>query len=305
MLDIRDPEIFRTILDSIQTGVYLVDRERKILFWNEGAARITGYQRHEVVGHFCHESILANCDDHGCGLCGNACPLAITIHEGRSKEAHAYFRHKAGHRIPVHVWAVPIRNQHGSIYGAAESFEALSGGATRNRHSSLAAYGCIDEATGIANQSFTHFHLRENLATFNEYRVPFGVVSIQVHRLADFRAAYGREAVDNVLGVIADSVRVSIRPTDFLGRWADDQFLVIALNCNSSGLEKVIQRMRRIVSQAEIQWWGDALSISTIILRTSAQTGDTLDSLLGRVHAAITQPAARSAAASTGPTKEP
>jgi hypothetical protein len=41
MTELQDPTIFRTVLDSLQTGVYLIGRDRKILFWNDGAERIT------------------------------------------------------------------------------------------------------------------------------------------------------------------------------------------------------------------------------------------------------------------------
>ena len=42
MPELQDPDIFRTILESLQTGVYVVGRDGRILFWNEGAEKITG-----------------------------------------------------------------------------------------------------------------------------------------------------------------------------------------------------------------------------------------------------------------------
>jgi two-component system, cell cycle response regulator len=49
------PEIFHVVLESLQTGVYFVDRNRRTLFWNEGAEKITGYLRHDGVGRFCRD----------------------------------------------------------------------------------------------------------------------------------------------------------------------------------------------------------------------------------------------------------
>jgi PAS domain-containing protein len=37
----EDPEICRTVLESMQSGIYLVDRSEESRFWNEGAERIT------------------------------------------------------------------------------------------------------------------------------------------------------------------------------------------------------------------------------------------------------------------------
>jgi diguanylate cyclase (GGDEF)-like protein/PAS domain S-box-containing protein len=278
-----DPNIFRAILDSLQIGVYLLDRSSRIVFWNRGAERITGYQRHEVVGHLCQENILPDCGDHGCGLCGAVCPLALTIHEGKPKEAHVHFRHHAGHRVAMQVWAVPVRDENGTAIGVAESFHELKSTSDRNRRQvMLAAHGCLDATTGVANMDFTHFHLRENLASFNEYHLPFGIVGVRIDNMEHFKAAYGRVATDEVLNLIAESARNSIRPTDFLGRWAENQFLIIALNCTRPGLTKVVERLKKVTTHLELKWWGDKLEISTSIGAASAETNDTVESLLAR-----------------------
>ena len=59
MSELDNPEIFRSILETLPTGVYLVDRDRKILFWNRAAENVTGYLRQDVVGHFLREHLLA------------------------------------------------------------------------------------------------------------------------------------------------------------------------------------------------------------------------------------------------------
>ena len=33
-----DPEFYKELLDHMSDGVYFVDRERRIQYWNEGAA---------------------------------------------------------------------------------------------------------------------------------------------------------------------------------------------------------------------------------------------------------------------------
>ena len=49
-------ELYLSILDNIQDGVYYVDIHRKIKFWNKGAEQITGYQADEMLGLECSES---------------------------------------------------------------------------------------------------------------------------------------------------------------------------------------------------------------------------------------------------------
>jgi PAS domain-containing protein len=78
MPNLQDPEIFRTVLDSLQIGVSVADRSGKILFWNQGAERLTGHKRHEMVGGSHRENILVQCNDQGCVACGATCPISRT-----------------------------------------------------------------------------------------------------------------------------------------------------------------------------------------------------------------------------------
>ena len=114
MSELLDPEIFRTVLDALQTGVSVADRNGKILFWNQGAERLTGHKRHEVVGRSCRDNILLQCDDQGCIACGGTCPITSTLHEGKPQEAKMQLRHKEGYPVHVLMRAAPLRDPHGS-----------------------------------------------------------------------------------------------------------------------------------------------------------------------------------------------
>ena len=71
-------ELYLSILDNIQDGVYYVDIHRKIKFWNKGAEQITGYQADEMLGLECPESKLNHIDEFGNHLCVTGCPLFAT-----------------------------------------------------------------------------------------------------------------------------------------------------------------------------------------------------------------------------------
>src|SRR5579872_5777924 len=77
MSELQDPEIFRTVLDTLQTGVSVTDRNGRILFWNQGAERVTGHKRHEVVGRGCRDNILIHLTTRVVLLATLPVPLAI------------------------------------------------------------------------------------------------------------------------------------------------------------------------------------------------------------------------------------
>src|ERR1022692_586604 len=114
------------LLDSLHDGVYFVDRERKILYWNKGAELLTGFSASEVVGRSCFDNILMHVSAGGCSLCLNGCPLGKTIEDGQRRESEIFLRHKLGHRVPVSVRAAPITDNQGTIVGGGEVFSDIS-----------------------------------------------------------------------------------------------------------------------------------------------------------------------------------
>ena len=290
MSEFENPEIFRVVLESLQTGVYFVDRDQRILFWNQGAEKITGYLRQEVVGCFCRENLLAIGDSKKNVLSDAADSLNMVLRDGKATISEVSLRHKSGHRIFVRLRAVPIRNAHGTIIGAAESFdESLSASDWDRRQRKLADYGCLDEASGVLSKGVTLAHLRENIATFTEHHVPFSVLCIEVDRMDNMRATYGLPVVASVLQVVGQTLENSLRPTDFLGRIAENRFLAVLTECGPADIEKTAKRVRKMVSSSEIKWWGDEWSVTASFGGATVQHGDTSESILERAEKSLAE----------------
>src|SRR5271168_3311386 len=100
-----DPETYRDILDGLQVGVSVLDLERKIVFWSDGAEQISGYARIEVLGHLCTDNILLDCNQNQCEMCSEKCPIETAMRDARPAEAISFIHHKSGHRIPVRSWS--------------------------------------------------------------------------------------------------------------------------------------------------------------------------------------------------------
>ena len=113
MLNLEDPQLLRAILDNLQTGLFVTDREHRIVFWNDGAEKITGFMRHEVLGHRCHGTVDTRHDRKVCPFCGTGNAPDKTLSNGMVVDSQIYLQHKAGYTLPVHARAVPIRDSHG------------------------------------------------------------------------------------------------------------------------------------------------------------------------------------------------
>ena len=144
---------YKTLLDSLYDGVYYLDRDRTITFWNKGAERLTGYRKEDVIGRKCNEDILAHMDDGGQNLCELACPAEQAISDGQTRETEVYLRHKEGHRVPVLVRVSPIRDRAGLIVGAVQVFsDNFSKLEMKRRIEDLHKQSMLDPLTKVANR---------------------------------------------------------------------------------------------------------------------------------------------------------
>jgi len=283
MSELDNPEIFRAVLESLSLAVSVLDRNGRITFWNQEAAHVTGYMEHEIIGRSYEDTVLCHQDDRGMEQHSVLSPFMSILHAAKAAILKTHLRHKRGYSFPVMIHIMPIRDENGAWIATAVSFDAP---ASRTEAShlgrNLPPVAALDASTGLANHSFTLFHLRESLASFAELHVPFGILRVKPDELEHFRAAYGREASDALLSVIAQMLANSFRPGDFVGRWAADEFLVILKSCTRAGVKSVYERIRSTIGAAEIRWWGELLSVPLSLGHTAVEIEDNVDSLLQR-----------------------
>jgi len=177
---------------------------------------------------------------------------------------------------------------HGSIVGAVEVFaEQQPTASPDHREDSLNLPGCFDEVTGVASQVMMQSLLRQTVATFSEVQVPFGILFFRLEGLENFRARFGTPAASSLLRVVAHTLEGALWRTDFVGRWVDDQFLVILSGCREEALNSVRERVRRMLANDGIEWWGERRWLPVSIGQATAEAGDTLESLIARAQRSL------------------
>jgi diguanylate cyclase (GGDEF)-like protein/PAS domain S-box-containing protein len=294
MLDLQNAEIFRAALESLQTGVCVVDLDRNIRFWNDGAERISGYLRQDVLGRFCGEILLVKFHENKVALCEQSCPLVAAMRDGKPRESRVYLHHKSGYAVPIILRAVPIRDVHGHVIGAVESFVERPCAATRRRpESDLAVGHGLDAITQLPDYPFTESYLNDRLKFASEHAIPFGLLCIQLDKLDSLTLTHGLDAAEAILNVVAHTLRNALDPQDFLGRWSEDQFLAIVVNCGDSDLLSTAERLKRLAQSSEIVWWGDQLSVTVSVGGTALRPGEDVVPLLDRTGSALRQAVAK------------
>jgi diguanylate cyclase (GGDEF)-like protein/PAS domain S-box-containing protein len=291
MADTTDQSLlYRLLLEALPFGVYAVNRDGKVILWSAGAEQLTGYLRQEMIGRRHQDTPLVHCDDHQNPIEGTTVPLAATLREGHFSAAKVSLRTKNGELLPVEIRTLPLRDDHAVLIGAAEIIEGTCRLPTdERRQSKLAAYGCLDSLTGVLNHTMVQAHLRETLSLHVVYPVPSCVMCFSVDGLEELRKRYGQAGADAALRTVAQAIEHGLRPTDFVGRWLNYEFLAILSECNQSDVIRVGERLGRLVRNTETPWWGDKLSVTISMGATPILDNDTVGSIVGRAEHALRQ----------------
>lgn len=94
-------KLLEQVLDHIADGIYLVGADRKILYWNRGAEKITGYSAAEMVGRPCYDDLLGHEDEKGHTLCDSGCPLVLSRENQDLIQRNLFLNTKEGKKILV------------------------------------------------------------------------------------------------------------------------------------------------------------------------------------------------------------
>ncbi|MCB4790716.1 MAG: sensor domain-containing diguanylate cyclase [Elusimicrobia bacterium] len=276
-------EFVYELLDNIDTGVYLVDKDRKIIFWNKGAQLITGYKSTEVLSQPCCDNILVHIDENGINQCGSTCPLFETIDTGVKYERELYLLHKTGYRVPVSVIVLPIRDEKGAITGAAEIFKDRSGKVDSIEEiDELKKLILFDPLTHSGNRRFVEMNLHTRFAELIRYNIPFGVLFVDIDDFKVINDKYGHDIGDKVLAMVSQTLSKNLRTFDILGRWGGDEFVAVIINVNEGQLSAIANKLRLLIEKSLLVISSEIITVTISAGASIAGKEDTNETLMKR-----------------------
>lgn len=271
------------IFDNLYDGLYLVDRYRKISYWNKSAERISGFTASEVLGRSCSDNILTHVDEAGNSLCKGNCPLAMSINDGENREADIFLHHKNGHRIPVSVRIGVLKNLTNEIIGGIELFSDISKYKSFElKAKELEELAMLDNLTKIANRNYMEKEFNIRFEERKRIGISFGVLFIDIDHFKNFNDTYGHDIGDSVLKFVAETLAYNSRPFDIVGRWGGEEFVIIVRNANLKLLESIGNRLRMLVEKSYILINNEKTRVTISVGATTVQDEDTVQGLLKR-----------------------
>ena len=117
----NDPDLnyyWKTVVDTIQDGVMIVDTGGTIISVNRAFESITGYQKDEILGRSCAVLNCSSCqivrEEENCYWC-------VMFKRGELRKQKCVVTHKDGRIIHVVKNASVLKDSHGTVTGAVET----------------------------------------------------------------------------------------------------------------------------------------------------------------------------------------
>jgi diguanylate cyclase (GGDEF)-like protein/PAS domain S-box-containing protein len=273
----------KNLLDNLPSGVYSTDLERKIIYWNKAAEKITGFRADEVVGSYCYDNILKHIDKQGRELCKNLCPLAKTINDGIIRHAEVFLHHRDGHRATVNIHTIPLKNSDGNIIGATEIFSDHSEFTSiETKIKDLEKMAFFDKLLKLPNRDHIESELDLRFHEFKRYGQRFGVLFLDIDHFKHFNDTFGHDAGDLILKTVARTLRASSRPFDIFGRWGGEEFVGIIKNVDRHTLTMLGNRYRKLIEKSSTTLENKPVGITVSIGATVARDNDSKRSIIKR-----------------------
>lgn len=275
-------DFYEKMLQNIYEGIYFVDRERRITFWNKGAERISGFSAGEVLGKHCYDNLLNHVDDKGKQLCFNGCPLHKSIGDGKSREAAVYLHHKEGHRVPVSVRTVPME-ENGEVVGAVEVFvDNTERFEIIMELENFREIAMVDQLTGLPNRRYLDTYLESKMGEYKSLGIEFGVAFFDIDHFKRFNDTYGHDVGDQVLNMVSKTYSSALRKSDIAGRWGGEEFIAVFAGIDEKGLLEVSEKIRMLVESSTLRSHEENLKVTISIGATMVKEGDAIDDIVKR-----------------------
>lgn len=260
--------------DATETGIMVLDHDRRIMRVNPALTRLTGLSAEEMVGHA--PSMLgageseADFLDH----------LWATFNPENGFEGEVWNRRRSGEQYPVWVRINAVRDDLGSLSGYVLVVSDITH--RKQAEEELVRQATRDPLTGLANRNLFIRHLEETVDRAAHAGTSCGLLFVDLDGFKEVNDTLGHDAGDDVLKDVARRLRGTLRASDEVARLAGDEFVIILGEVQKfEDAEKVAAKVVEVLHQpyqvtggAEVS--GVSASVGVAVFPSDARASDSL-----------------------------
>lgn len=268
--DLSELHWLLAIIQSIDVGVVVLDREYRIDVWNTFMENRSGRLPEEARKKTFFE-LFPEVDEHWFRRkVENVATLgtpSFTIWEQRPY----LLRFKNYQPITgledfmyQNTTLMPLKALNGRIEQICLIIYDVTDVATNRRqlqaaNQELQRLSSTDRLTGLFNRGHWEEMLRQDYARHLRYERNAALVMFDIDHFKKINDSYGHQAGDAVIQQTAELVRQCMRDADIAGRYGGEEFVVLLPDTDSEGAVTFAERLRQTIAAHEVVYGGHSI----------------------------------------------
>lgn len=240
----------KSILDTIENGILIVDPDLKIIFWNRWLALQTGISRQEAEGRLLSDLF----PETGFNLLKRKVKIALKLGSSTftSSSVEKYI-------IPIKLQQItkstfkhmrqevvisPLSEERASIiiYDNTALLEAKA--VIDENLQIMEKQATTDTLTGCYNRKMFNDLLTAEVKKADRHSKIFSLIIFDIDNFKSVNDTYGHLAGDDVLIEIGSLTKSIIRQSDYFARWGGEEFAVLLPETTLQGAALLAEKIR-------------------------------------------------------------
>lgn len=245
------------VLDSINLGIILLDKDLNIKEWNNWMSIYSGISAESAVGKnifdFYPELKEKSSFIRGTKSVftfGNMVMLSSKLHNylfpfeitGTYSTLFGYMQQSC--------YLIPIKNEIGEVEGLMINVHDVTENAVLEKHLKELSY--IDGLTGVYNRRTFEHRLIEEFNRHKREGLPLGLMMFDLDHFKMINDDHGHQFGDIVLQKLVKLCKEKLRAEDFLARFGGEEFVCIFINQDMEQVYTVAERLRAYIENSVI-----------------------------------------------------
>jgi diguanylate cyclase len=272
-IEITELHWMMDMLQSIDVGLAVMDREYNVHVWNSFMANHSGIPAGDIIGKNIFDSLpdisedwfkrkaesvlLLNCRSF---TTWEQRPYLVKFKNYRPITGPADFMYQNVTMIPLTSVDGTVNHIGIIIYDVTDS--AVNSSELGKANDTLQELSRTDHLTRLHNRGYWEQRLEEEFLRSRRTHEPCSLILFDIDLFKDVNDEFGHQAGDAVIRAAAEEVRDKVRATDIPGRYGGEEFGIVLIDTTAESARFLAERLRKSIETLTVAYDDEEISFT-------------------------------------------
>lgn len=244
------------LLKNIDSVVFIIDDNKKIIEANQAFLNLFELSKEDALSKSYYDIIKCQNDKNSpnCNLC-----YICDINKYNEGEDIIFTKNFKGGNCKHFI----LKSQEISISSQSVTMIILNNVTNLIEKTKKLEQLCsIDELTGIFNRRYIIKKLESEIEISTRYKTSLSIIIIDIDNFKEINDSYGHLIGDEVLIKTSDTIKNSLRESDYFGRIGGEEFIIILPNTDLKNAHLCAERIRMNVYNNNFSFHNQKITVS-------------------------------------------